>query len=181
MPDPVFTKIIGHVKHFWWLGPNVWWEISQIWIEYKPIRQMSDEPRKFCGYTADPCFIITVSADTIAPNRARPSAGTVLTEKLYMFAFKFCWLSMILCYFCGPDVVIQNGCWNPAKSHGTLRVDMSWKRFVLEFGISEIWYTQYLGNCAADYCKYSQTLILCGIDFHLFTWFGRVQSTIFHH
>ena len=44
----VFTKIIGHVGHFRWLGPNVWWEISQIWIEYiKPIGQMSDEPWKF--------------------------------------------------------------------------------------------------------------------------------------
>ena len=49
----VFMKIIGHVRHFRWLGPNVWWEISQIWIEYiKLIRQMSDEPWKFFGYTA---------------------------------------------------------------------------------------------------------------------------------
>ena len=31
---------------------NVWWEISQIYIEYtKPIRQMSDEPWKFFAYT----------------------------------------------------------------------------------------------------------------------------------
>ena len=30
----VFTKIIGHVGHFWLLGPNVWWDISQTWIEY---------------------------------------------------------------------------------------------------------------------------------------------------
>ena len=50
---PVFMKIIGHVGHFRWLGPNVWWEISQILIEYiKPIRQMSDEQWKFFGYTA---------------------------------------------------------------------------------------------------------------------------------
>ena len=27
----VFTKIIRHVGHFRWLGPNVWWEVSQIW------------------------------------------------------------------------------------------------------------------------------------------------------
>ena len=48
----VFMKIIGHIGHFWWLGPNVWWEISQIWIEYiKPIGQMSDESWKFFGYT----------------------------------------------------------------------------------------------------------------------------------
>ena len=31
---PVFTKIIRRVGHFRWLGPNVWWEISQFWIEY---------------------------------------------------------------------------------------------------------------------------------------------------
>ena len=51
----LFMKINdGHVRHFRWLGPNVWWawETSQIWIEYiKPIRQMSDEPWKFFGYT----------------------------------------------------------------------------------------------------------------------------------
>ena len=35
-----FMKIISHFR---WLGPNVWWEISQIWIEYiKPIGQMSE-------------------------------------------------------------------------------------------------------------------------------------------
>ena len=46
-------KIIVHIRHFWWLGPNVWWGISQIWVEYmKPIRQMSDETWKFFGYTA---------------------------------------------------------------------------------------------------------------------------------
>ena len=50
---PVFTKIIGHVGHFRWLGPNVRWEIWRILIEYiKPIGQMSDESWKFFGYTA---------------------------------------------------------------------------------------------------------------------------------
>ena len=48
----VFTKIIGHVGHFRWLGPNVRWEIWRILIEYiKPIGQMSDESWKFFGYT----------------------------------------------------------------------------------------------------------------------------------
>ena len=52
---PVFMKIIGHIGHFRWLGPNVWWEISQISIEYiKPIRQMSDESWKFFKYTEVP-------------------------------------------------------------------------------------------------------------------------------
>ena len=45
-------KIIGHIGHFRWLGPNISWEISQIWIEYiKPIGQMSDESWKFFRYT----------------------------------------------------------------------------------------------------------------------------------
>ena len=53
MDNTVFMKIIGHIRYFWWLGPNVWWEISQIWIEYiKPIGQMSDEPWEFFGYSA---------------------------------------------------------------------------------------------------------------------------------
>ena len=39
--NTMFIKIIGHIVHFRWLGPNVWREISQIWIEYiKPIRQI---------------------------------------------------------------------------------------------------------------------------------------------
>ena len=34
-------KIMGHIRHSQWLGPNVWWDISQIWLEYiKPIGQM---------------------------------------------------------------------------------------------------------------------------------------------
>ena len=41
-----------HIGHFRWLGPNVWWEISQILTEYiKPIGLMSDESWKFFGYT----------------------------------------------------------------------------------------------------------------------------------
>ena len=45
----VFTKFIGHFR---WTGPNVWWEISLIWIEHiKPIGQMSHEPWKFFSYT----------------------------------------------------------------------------------------------------------------------------------
>ena len=57
-PHTVFMKIIGHVGHFWRLGLKVWWEISQIWIEYiKPIGQMSDDGWKFFGYTAHNSFI----------------------------------------------------------------------------------------------------------------------------
>ena len=49
----VFMKIIGHIRNFRWLGPNVWWGIIQIWIEYiKPIEQMSDESWKFFRYIA---------------------------------------------------------------------------------------------------------------------------------
>ena len=36
-PNAGFTKIIGHFRQ---LVPNVWWEISQIWIEFKPIRHV---------------------------------------------------------------------------------------------------------------------------------------------
>ena len=36
LPEPIlsqcslFMKIIGHIGHFRWTGPNVWWEISLI-------------------------------------------------------------------------------------------------------------------------------------------------------
>ena len=33
----------------------------------------------------DPNFIISVLADVLAPNGARPSAGTVMTVELYTF------------------------------------------------------------------------------------------------
>ena len=47
-------------------------------------------------YIQDPdLLIITVLADGLAPNGARPSVGTMLTEKLDMFPFKFLRLSMI--------------------------------------------------------------------------------------
>ena len=37
-----FTKIIGHVGHFRWIGPKVWWEISRICIEcMKHTRQLN--------------------------------------------------------------------------------------------------------------------------------------------
>ena len=48
-----FQCVSCHVNHgthqtFPMIGPNVWWEISQIWIKYiKPIRQMSDKSWKF--------------------------------------------------------------------------------------------------------------------------------------
>ena len=59
----VFTKIIGHVGHFRWLGLNVWWEIWQILIEYvKPIGQMSDDGWKFFGYTGKE---LTIHSDFI--------------------------------------------------------------------------------------------------------------------
>ena len=47
------SSFIRHIRHFLWLlGPNVWWQVSQIWIEYiQLIGQMSDEPWKFFGYT----------------------------------------------------------------------------------------------------------------------------------
>ena len=62
----MFTKIIGHVGHFRWLGPNVLWEISRIWIEYiKPIGQMSDESLKFFGYTGQRCYITTIKIPSV--------------------------------------------------------------------------------------------------------------------
>ena len=36
-------------------------------------------------YTWDPSFVSIVPADGLAPNGARPSAGTVLITKLHMF------------------------------------------------------------------------------------------------
>ena len=44
-------------------------------------------------YKRDPYLVITVHADVLAPNGARPSAGTVMTTKSDMFSSKFLWQS----------------------------------------------------------------------------------------
>ena len=56
-------------------------------------------------------LVITVPADVLAPNGARPSAGTVLTENLDMFSFNFTgfW------WFC--DIIMDQ--WRLSKSHRT--------------------------------------------------------------
>ena len=41
-------------------------------------------------FVTDPNLVITLPADALAPNGARPSADTMLTEKLGMFSFDEC-------------------------------------------------------------------------------------------
>ena len=59
----------------------------------------------------DPDLDITVPADGLAPDGARPSAGTVLSERsgMFLFLWWFHWISMILCNVIGLDDVIQIG------------------------------------------------------------------------
>ena len=40
---------------------------------------------------------------------ARPATATALTIKLDIFYSKFIWIYKVLCHFCWPDYVIQNG------------------------------------------------------------------------
>ena len=58
-----------------------------------------DELNASSVYIRDPNLVITVPADVLSPNGARPSAGTALPEKLHMSSFKFCWLIIILPHF----------------------------------------------------------------------------------
>ena len=51
-------------------------------------------------------LVITVPADGLAPNGARPTAGTVLITKLVMIFTKFLWISVIPNNLCGPSDVI---------------------------------------------------------------------------
>ena len=53
-------------------------------------------------------MIIAVRVNAPALEGARPSAGTVLTEKLNMFPSIFHWLSMIAYHIYGLDDVIHN-------------------------------------------------------------------------
>ena len=59
-------------------------------VSWKLIRQARQEK-----WNIPLDLAITVSADVLAPNSARPSASTELTEKLDMFSFRFLWLPMI--------------------------------------------------------------------------------------
>ena len=62
-----------------------------------------------------PNLVIIVPADALAPNGARPSAGTLLTTKLHKFSVKLLLLLMISNNFSGA---IQNDRWNLGKSQG---------------------------------------------------------------
>ena len=58
------SSFIRHIRHFLWLlGPNVWWQISQIWIEYiqlqccpksKILGSPTDQPRWIAGWSVLP-------------------------------------------------------------------------------------------------------------------------------
>ena len=48
-----------------------------------------------CRYIQDSNLATTAPVDSLAPNGARPSAGTVLNEGLDLFTYKFFWWSTI--------------------------------------------------------------------------------------
>ena len=63
-------------------------------------------------------LIITLAADVLAPNGAKPSAGIMLTGNLDMFSFEFRWFPMIPRHFLRTGDVIQNGRRNQAALQG---------------------------------------------------------------
>ena len=58
-------------------------------------------------YTHNPNHLITVPADVLPPNAARPSADTVMTILVHMFCSKCIWLSMITYHLIGPDDIMK--------------------------------------------------------------------------
>ena len=90
-PITVGTKIIGHVRHFWWLGPNVWWEILQFCIDHiKSIGQMSDEPWRFFGNTA----VITTTVCTM--HLLKWKAIALIITIIYRIIYGLPWIAMFL-------------------------------------------------------------------------------------
>ena len=75
-------------------------------------------------YIRDPHPIIAVPADVLAPNGARPSAGTVMTGQLNIFLMKFLWLEVFLSYHFWPDDIIQNERRDLGKSLGSSNVNI---------------------------------------------------------
>ena len=59
-------------------------------------------------YMQDPKLVTAVAADGLAPHGARPSAGTALTTKLYLFPSKYLWQSIIAINFPGPGGSFNN-------------------------------------------------------------------------
>ena len=72
-------------------------------------------------YVWDLNMVSIMPADGLAPNGARPSAGTLLSEQLDTFYFKFPCISMIQYYLRGI-VNIKNFGWDLPEYLGTLSV-----------------------------------------------------------
>ena len=100
-PNAVFTKIVGHFRR---LGPNVWWEISQIWIDISPsdiclmnhesfssTLQMTLQPKSYRGTSLTPC-LMPFRANTISHFAGLLlSLLTVICGPLYM---RHVWLGL---------------------------------------------------------------------------------------
>ena len=92
----MLAKNVGKARHFQRLGPDVWWEISQIYIEYiKPTRQMSDELWKFFTFTEEIVKIKSLwLCDAICQHRsgstlAQVMAGCLTAPSLHL---NWCWV-----------------------------------------------------------------------------------------
>ena len=68
--------------------------------------------------------MITVPADALAADGARPSACTVLTGKINLFSFKYPWLSMIPFDLWGLDDVAPNSWQDLKKYYSTSSVNV---------------------------------------------------------
>ena len=56
-------------------------------------------------------IVNTLPENDLPPNGARPSAGTVLTEKNILFSSKFCWFPVIPYHFVDRKNIIYKGQW----------------------------------------------------------------------
>ena len=102
------------------LGPNVRWEISQIWIEYiKPIGQMSDESWKFLGYTDHGCCCLGSLYSQVIGSydiKCYRHISLLLFRRknfncLCLLSFeKWYKMQIYLCVFSGKSVQTSTGC-----------------------------------------------------------------------
>ena len=68
-------------------------------------------------YTHNPNRLITVPADVLPPNAARPSADRVMTIQVHMFCSKYIWLSMITYHLIGPDDIMKTALQSRYNDH----------------------------------------------------------------
>ena len=79
------------IRNLWVCKHRAWGQL-QVLVQYIYIIYIYT----YIYYIQDLNFVVTAPADGLAPNGARPSAGTVMNEDWELYSSTFLWSSTIL-------------------------------------------------------------------------------------